>query len=84
MCAQQAFSQCKQELERKESKNRDKEKKKRKGKCVGGFAESYPVKSEAKDQNDKTKPPVKRLLWVRVTQMGIPEEFFWQGGREGG
>lgn len=59
-------------------------KKKRKGKCVGGFAESYPVKSEAKDQNDKTKPPVKRLLWVRVTQMGIPEEFFWQGAREGG
>lgn len=28
-CAQQAFSQCKQELERKDSKNRDKEKRKR-------------------------------------------------------
>lgn len=49
---------------------------------MGRFAESYPVKSEAQDRNDKTKPPVKRLLWVGVTQTGIPEEYFWQGGRE--
>lgn len=50
---------------------------------MGRFAESYPVKSEAQDRNDKTKPPDKRLLWVGVTQTDIPEELFWRrkGGR---
>jgi len=37
------------------------QKKKRKGNCVGRFAESYPVKSEAQGRNCKAKPPVKRL-----------------------
>lgn len=41
----------KHELERKQSENMDR--KKRKGKCVGRFAESYPVKSEAQDRTAK-------------------------------